>query len=756
MTKKFSLSLFLVLVSVGLSVLWIPAEASTNVTCYATHDDGTTVFSGINLAIVQSAVYQASPGDTVKIAGTCTGIDPTRTAGIHIVESVTLQGGYSPTDWTTPDPINQPTTLDANQEGRVILVSSAPLADTSVTFENLIISNGVINTGSNLDWGGGIYFDNGSRLLPYKATLRNVSLKNNSAWKGGSGIYGNYIEITIEDSEIIDNFAINGNGAGAYLSCDPQPNYTCAGSRIENTVFAGNTATYLGGAIFIDKGTYHLDTVTLEENGLVNNGKGAGIFNDTGDVSINNSTFLRNDADLNSSDSYYGHGGAIYNEYILSVMNSEFDGNIAGHGGAIYAKYSVIGQTPSISNSQFTNNLAIKQGGAIYNDSRLAISDSQFDSNEATSDGQGGAISNSGSLTIINSQFDNNKANSNNILYGAGGAIYNTRTVTITDSQFDGNSAQRGGALFAGGAQGSSIFSSAFINNSAEYDGGAIYNEGRLELEDTAIDSNHANRRGGGIHHTAWGNGEAFIERTTISRNTVTDPASGGGGIYNQADMTLVNSTVSGNIAETPTLRSAELSESEVHNLLATSGGGGILNHHTITLTHVTIADNVAESVGGYDFGGGIHNADIGELNMTNVLSADNIGGDCVQRATLATNITNMIEDGGCSAQYTGDPILGPLTNNGGPTETHALALGSLAVDSASTTTPLTSEDQRGVSRPQIGAADIGAYELSLVPLAVDLTNQATSSPAISTPFLSLVTVLLILTTLTLPLKKVN
>ena len=63
----------------------------------------------------------------------------------------------------------------------------------------------------------------------------------------------------------------------------------------------------------------------------------------------------------------------------------------------------------------------------------------------------------------------------------------------------------------------------------------------------------------------------------------------------------------------------------------------------------------------------------------------------------------------GTSAQPV-DARLGALENNGGPTETHALLLGSPAIDTGGDGPDL-STDQRGLARPQGSASDIGAYE---------------------------------------------
>ena len=66
---------------------------------------------------------------------------------------------------------------------------------------------------------------------------------------------------------------------------------------------------------------------------------------------------------------------------------------------------------------------------------------------------------------------------------------------------------------------------------------------------------------------------------------------------------------------------------------------------------------------------------------------------------------------GGGDRQNT-NPLLGPLADNGGPTQTRALLVGSPAINGALAST-CPAADQRGVSRPQLGACDIGAFELS-------------------------------------------
>ena len=123
---------------------------------------------------VQAAVDAATPGDTIKVAtGTYTDlhvrprnesngwITPTGTVTqvVYISKTVTVRGGYTTTNWTTPYPITQPTTLDAQGQGRVLYITG----DISSTIEGLRITGGdAAGCGGDGDFldkdaGGGVY-----------------------------------------------------------------------------------------------------------------------------------------------------------------------------------------------------------------------------------------------------------------------------------------------------------------------------------------------------------------------------------------------------------------------------------------------------------------------------------------------------------------------------------------------------------------------------------------------------------------------
>jgi hypothetical protein len=198
---------------------------------------------------------------------------------------------------------------------------------------------------------------------------------------------------------------------------------------------------------------------------------------------------------------------------------------------------------------------------------------------------------------------------------------------------------------------------------------------------------------GGGINNQ----GALTVVQSTISGNIADQD---GGGIFNSSTLTVINSTISGNTA-------------------VVSAGGGLLNRHgaTATLVNTTINGNSAKLSGG-----GLLNGPQATLNMTNTIISGNLAGghvDCASDGTIGTNSHNLIQDGSCGAAVSGNPKLGPLQNNGGPTFTQALMLGSPAIDAGDDTVlgdPFNlTTDQRGPGFPRKVCAhvDIGAAEFN-------------------------------------------
>jgi CSLREA domain-containing protein len=219
--------------------------------------------------------------------------------------------------------------------------------------------------------------------------------------------------------------------------------------------------------------------------------------------------------------------------------------------------------------------------------------------------------------------------------------------------------------------------------------GGGILNLNSLTITNSDISNNSADTGGGVYNLTA----ALTVTNSTFSGNSA---PSGGGGIYNAGGTAIItNSTISTNSA-------------------SSGNGGGILNISgtAMTLLNTTLSGNS---------GGGITNND-STLNLTNTIIANSTsGGDCTNSSgTIGTSANNLIEatasnacglTNGSNGNIIGsDPFLGSLADNGGPTQTHALTTSSPAINTG-TNTGCPSTDQRGLTRPQFLVCDIGAVE---------------------------------------------
>jgi hypothetical protein len=288
------------------------------------------------------------------------------------------------------------------------------------------------------------------------------------------------------------------------------------------------------------------------------------------------------------------------------------------------------------------------------------------------SDSGGGGILNSGILTVSYSTITGNSGGS----VGGGGISNNNGTLTISNSTISGNTTNPGGIGSGGG-----------ISN----------NNGTLTVSNSTITGNSAGFGGGGGIDNE--NGTLTISNSTISGNTTNPGGSGsgsGGGVSNTGTLMLNNSTVSGNSA---------------------GYGGGIYNGGMGMLNNSTVSGNTASP----DYsGGGIYISGRGTLAPRDTIIAGNrspTGPDVY--GNLGSQGHNLIGD---PQDMTGwldtdllhvNPMLGPLQDNGGSTQTMALLPGSPAIDAGDNVgAPMW--DQRGAPFHRIvnGIIDIGAFEV--------------------------------------------
>jgi hypothetical protein len=324
------------------------------------------------------------------------------------------------------------------------------------------------------------------------------------------------------------------------------------------------------------------------------------------------------------------------------------------------------------------------------------------------------AVESSGDLTLSNVTVSGGSQNH-------GGAIFNYGTLTINDSTITGSKANLGGGIFNGSAAVLTIDGSTVSKNTAGYGGGVYDYSGVVTITNSRVTGNKSFVDGGGVYERS---GTLAIQYSTISNNTSGRDGAGmhnrdsaatitystisgnktgffgyGGGIYNRSSETLVeNSTISGNKA---------------------SVGGGIFNRATLTVSNSTIAKNTAID------GGGILN--VRDLTLKRSLISGNqafVGREIDDFDTVTKNNYNLFGTNGHDGVIGFSPgptdivpggglgsILGPLANNGGPTQTHALVSGSPAIDAAPADSDCPAADQRGVARPQGASCDIGSFE---------------------------------------------
>lgn len=475
---------------------------------------------------------------------------------------------------------------------------------------------------------------------------------------------------------------------------------------------------------------------------------GGGVANYNGHLTIRDSIVYYNAA---------GWGGGIYN-YIgtLVVQDSAIHENLATDGGGIGNDYGTL----SVRDSLIYNNQATEHGGGIYNMvGTMTISGSELSENQAQIEG-GGLQNVGGMATIEDTEIISNTAPVAGGLLNEPVHLYDqdyNALMTLTGSTVISNTstgAGGGGLLNASGATltadltiNNSLVSYNFANGSDALNGtgGGIWNAAgtsgglaRLTVNNSTISHNRA-VNGGGIAN-AFVNAttnhklEVTVNNSTISHNSTLaltgNQVGNGGGLFNMnGTATLVNSTLSGNAANGIPGAATDVSG---------MGGGAVNAGSTIpsrlTLTNTTVTGNQAYVTGGGLGTGLLDPAALGTATaLKNSIVAGNsatlLPANCTSQPGTVPNMFASqgynLEDGNtCNLTQAGDlvntdPLLSPLADNGGQTQTHALLNGSPAIDQGHAGSLIT--DQRGWPRPVDmdnipnaaggDGSDIGAYE---------------------------------------------
>jgi hypothetical protein len=313
------------------------------------------------------------------------------------------------------------------------------------------------------------------------------------------------------------------------------------------------------------------------------------------------------------------------------------------------------------------------------------------------SSGEGGGIANSGTLLVKSSAIEQNRtALDNGFGGGSGGGIANLETgaLRLINSTILSN------------VTGSAVVGGFEPCNRPSGGGAGIFNAGHIEVVGSTVAANR----------TAPGN---------VWQQYCVTIGGSGGGVYNTGVFSLRNSTISQNLTGNGVCIKEECSQG--------GSGGGIYNTATAIIEQSTFAGNsfskfVACNEDGTDCatpgeGNQWYNSNriyLGNSLLTATLpcGSTDFAGPVV---SLGYNLFQCLAGSGPGDRlkdlYSLSLWLAPLTNNGGPTPTHAPLSQSPALNAGSCTafdgTPIT-EDQRGSPRPQGEGCDIGAYESDL------------------------------------------
>lgn len=522
----------------------------------------------------------------------------------------------------------------------------------------------VNNTAFN---GGGLYLKKGSTVNADAAGLNHLS---KVTFEGNSADYGAGLFVDEDVDIFLDNVMFKGNSTSGLGSAFYNQGKLTLG---ENNTFFNNSGSLIGNSgelIFTKNFTIdgskkgnegNTSFITNEENGVVKittengtsldiNAIGDGTADGAAISLLGKSTITTDGVAKTLKNAIFTknkgkNGGAIYKESTedLTIGNTKFDGNNAvAKGGAIY---NAKGSTVTIdADTKFTNNNANVAGGAIYNAEGGTLTFAKGYKGFANansknySTGNGGAISNDG---VMNIYYDD--ANPDSIIFsnqgkdlatGNGGALHlGAKSIVKTNntSKTDSNGYEVG-----------YIKNGVFSNNTAN-NGGALFNESNLVLEDTMFSGNKSGTAGGAIYNKGnvidgrdYGILDIILSENKTLYNNKSDDK--GGAIYNEGGT--VN--IIAKSGSTPTI-----SGNTAHNqggVVASEGGVINVGGNIKFKDNGTIAANSK---------GGVFSVSSGTLNL------DTTDGDIVfDNNTAAIGSAIYVENGG-KINFKGDDTHG-------------------------------------------------------------------------------------------------
>ena len=522
--------------------------------------------------------------------------------------------------------------------GAGIFIQGSKFSITSCVFDSNTAS-GKGNMTPNDNNGAAIEVTNTDKSIT--GTISKSTFTNNKAQYGGAiDICAGTIKIT--NSKFINNSADVEGGAIDINTLNGNPKVTISGSK-----FINNSAP-LGGAIL------NIKDLTVKGSTFINNTPNT-IFNGVGaggNLNLNIRTFtdLQNAIGLVTGTLTLNQNIAMTAKEAANFTNGitiNKDITIDGKGHTIDAKnlgriFSIgEGFTVTLTNATLINGRAV-EGGAIYNDGSLTLSDVKLSDNAA--DNYGGAVFNNGHLVVGNSVFDSNDVlnrGSASVDYG-GAAIYNwyDGTLTVSGSNFTNNIKNyKNGDNLVGAITtigNATVIGSNFVNNSGRW-GGAISatgaelrkNSSTLTVSNTIFKDNSA-LYAGAVY--IWGSNYniadcVFDNNTAFGKGNMT-PNNNNGGALVVSQVSRFNEPITGTI-----------SGSKFTNNKAQYGGAAYFNKGFVTITDSVFENNVATAEGGaVDFS----HASVKDL-VVSINNSSFVGNKAPVAGAIFTNVDSKI-----------------------------------------------------------------------------------------------------------------
>ena len=522
--------------------------------------------------------------------------------------------------------------------GAGIFIQGSKFSITSCVFDSNTAS-GKGNMTPNDNNGAAIEVTNTDKAIT--GTIYKSTFTNNKAQYGGAiDICAGTIKIT--NSKFINNSADEEGGAIDINALNGNPKVTISGSK-----FINNSAP-LGGAIL------NIKDLTVKGSTFINNTPNT-IFNWVGaggNLNLNIRTFtdLQNAIGLVTGTLTLNQNVAMTAKEAADFTNGitiNKDITIDGKGHTIDAKnlgriFSIgEGFTVTLTNATLINGKAT-EGGAIYNDGSLTLSDVKLSDNAA--DSYGGAVFNNGELVVSDSVFDSNdivNRGSASVDYG-GAAIYNWKegTLKVTNSNFINNIKNyKNGDNLVGAITtigNATVSGSNFVNNSGRW-GGAISatgaelrkNSSTLTVSNTIFKDNSA-LYAGAVY--IWGSNYniadcVFDNNTAFGKGNMT-PNDNNGGALVVSQVSRFNEPITGTI-----------SGSKFTNNKAQYGGAAYFNKGFVTITDSVFENNVATAEGGaVDFS----HASVKDL-VVSINNSSFVGNKAPVAGAIFTNVDSKI-----------------------------------------------------------------------------------------------------------------